>query len=228
VQLGTSPLKKAQGKSLRFLIPMPLPESIPKPLMLNYGDEDTERKSMPSETELERLFKFNAEDLAANRSGALSQQQKERLAKSFKMRRIGGTLFGLVFTGIGIWLLVSERETILGGIFLFLGLAIAYGFWQVGSVKVDDLQVEQVSGWVDKKFEQRQETSEEETVTETDYYLIIGEKRFKVASAQYNAFKVGDLYRFYYFERQSKLVTEAPQILAAEISAEETKKHELT
>jgi hypothetical protein len=176
---------------------------------------------MPSELELESLFKFNIHDLEANRLGQFSAGQKERLARSFGMQRIGGSLFGIVFASLGIWLISAENQWFIGIIFLILGGLVTVSMFLLGSVSVDELHVQRVSGWIEKKIDDGSDS--------TSYYLIIGTNKFSVEKRQFDAFQVGDLYSFYYYQRQIKNLSEAPQILAAEISTEypeETKKHE--
>lgn len=176
---------------------------------------------MLSPIELEHLLKFNSTDLVANRLGQLSRYQKQRLANEFGVQTVVGTIFGLFFAGVGVWLILREIQWIIGGVFVFLGLLLTVSLWLFSSVSVDDLHVQRVSGFLKKEIDDGSDS--------TSYYLIIGTVRLSVEKKLFDAFIEGDLYSFYYCQRQPfHWLREAPRLLAAEEAQEvpqEIKKH---
>lgn len=163
---------------------------------------------MLSPIEIERLLKFNPDDLEYNRKGQLSRSQKQHLENHFSNQRIGAVIFGTIFIGIGLWL-IFVQQFFISAVFVFLGALLMISLLFIGSVSVHDLHVQRVSGYLRKKIESDSDSS--------DYCLLVAETTIKVDKKVYDAFREGETYTLYYFQRQPfSWLSEAPQLVSIE------------
>lgn len=150
---------------------------------------------------LERVFKFEVTDLAANRRGELTARQEQQLhdfRESMLRNHWQSGLFitVLLAAGTGIAFLAGNRELATLGLWVTPMLAAVFALsWLttrfstrhllIGAIRVAEGAVELTTG---------------RTRTATLYGVKLGQKQFFVSKAQYEAFQQGQTYRLYYVD----------------------------
>ncbi|MEL6408361.1 MAG: hypothetical protein AAFR81_28605 [Chloroflexota bacterium] len=148
---------------------------------------------MPRDTfaNIATLTNITEADLASNRIGQLSDTQKASLESRQRRGKALGIVFGVILAGFGLYLLIGQAEVDiqLNGIFsLLLSVAAFYFTFRPSTVSAEDIQVQQVTGHLQK------EAIDNEGVS---HFLIIEDVRLQVSQSFYETFSEGDPYTFF-------------------------------
>lgn len=150
---------------------------------------------------LEDALQFNAIDLAANRQGYLTQEQRERLYVS--RLRVGSVLRHGIVLMIAIALCFVTRNT-LGAAFILLAATLGMVMLSLQARNIPDLQqstarVAQVRGVVQRNTINMGQR--------TQHVIRVEGLSFKVSEAQYYAFKDRSKYILYYLPQTYTLLS---------------------
>lgn len=163
----------------------------------------------PPHARLSHAFAFSADDLAANRAGALTPSQQQRIARQAAIGSASSRLAVLAFVGsaaffiLGAPFLISDGTVpvqalpALGATALMLlgvvGLFVSIGLRRIRSLR--QAQVSTATGVV------RRTTRQFRHGRWTARYVWVGHVRFQVTTEQqYAAFVEGGTYRVYYIQ----------------------------
>lgn len=168
---------------------------------------------------LMNYFQFDEADLAANRSGTLTEKQKTRMIAELKSsgrgrRTLSIFLFAVALIGVGIavfvWLLPESGWGMRIGFAIGFGLVwpVLYGlmgfaFWPPDGYA--SLELDHVDGRVNIiRVESRNATTH---TTSSRYDLYIGSRRFLADHRVGGAMVQGDEYRVYFLKHSNKIVS---------------------
>jgi hypothetical protein len=159
-----------------------------------------------SSSRLMEAFSFSAQDLAANRAGAVSERQRELLDQTARMGSCAGRVALLIFFGLAALLAVvpllasADPSMDQARPFLLLtalGVAcvastfVVIGVRRAGALRHHELRVaEGVAACSSRRINHGRYMA---------YYLTLGSVRLQLQSqAQQEALRQGSLYRVYY------------------------------
>lgn len=154
--------------------------------------------------ELMEAFNFTVDDLAFNKRGELSPEQKARFAKEAKRSSIMVVLFtlgfgaGAIFTMMpfirqGLSITDNLGRFIVGVVLVGLALFFFYLIFQKDAPVIKSAQ-----GKIQFVSRESDTTDEDGIVTSsTSYFVVIGDEQFTINSGQYQFFNQGHIYAIY-------------------------------
>ncbi|MEO0596357.1 MAG: hypothetical protein AAF126_09630 [Chloroflexota bacterium] len=169
-----------------------------------------------SSVDVATLLNFTEADLAQNRIGQLSDRQEKAVKRKYRTQSLVGGFVALCFAGTGIFVLVTDQAYFCGIPILLIGAFVAYLVISLNTVSVDELHVQQVTGYLERHIHSDSDS--------TSYYFIINDIRMRVSKKVYNAFPDDEAFTFYYVKRQVKNISEAPSPISFE-TADDVPQH---
>ncbi|MEL6148016.1 MAG: hypothetical protein AAFV33_24855 [Chloroflexota bacterium] len=158
---------------------------------------------------LEEALNFTADDLAANRTGQLSDEQMTMLRNRAGIRGLAANAMSLVLAGVGFWLM--NQSFWQWAALLFACAGALYYFSSRGrahaAVEVAAGEVAVVSGEVVLTTDDV--SGPERKVTE--HILTVGDEAFVISRYAFAAFEDGDHYHVYYLP-EARLVLSAEPV----------------
>ena len=164
-----------------------------------------------TEKRLQRALRFRQKDLKINQTGKLSPRQVRRIRRQRSNYSIAAYLFG------GIFLLVALllwQRTQIGSIFFgIVGAMVIYGEFRLSRVRVENLEVEHLTGTI-KKVQTIDEADE------LEYIIQLGDIDFEISYREFRGFTDEQRYTIHFlrFAAEDGLpVDTPPMILSAEL-----------